>query len=64
MSYTFIENCPICKTAIRVEEGGKHYPARSNDPIYCPVCHKIVRYKNTMYDFEEFVDSLENTIEP
>lgn len=51
MAYTFYETCPKCNTRIRVIEGGTHYPARSHDPIYCPVYNEIVCYKNTMYDF-------------
>lgn len=64
MAYTFYETCPKCNTQIRVIEGGTHYPARSHDPIYCPVCNEIVCYKNTMYDFYEHVESLESTLEP
>lgn len=64
MASVFYVDCPTCKTHIRVEEVGTHYPAKSYDPIYCPVCEDIVVYKNTMYDFEEYVDSLVHTIEP
>lgn len=64
MASIFYVDCPRCKTHIRVEEVGTRFPARSCDPIYCPVCEGIVVHKNTMYDFEEYVDSLESTIEP
>lgn len=59
---TFYEDCPKCHTRVKVEEVGPHNPMRTSDPIYCPVCHEIIRYKNTMYDFEESVDSLDDTL--
>lgn len=61
---SFTEQCPKCYTIFRVDEIGEKYPAKCYDPIYCPVCNEIVKHKNTLYFFDEKVESLENTIEP
>lgn len=61
---SFYEQCPKCHTIFRVDEIGEKYPAKCYDPIYCPVCNEIVKHKNTLYFFDERVETLEHTIEP
>ena len=64
MNRTFYETCPCCGTYVKIEEVGDKYPAKTYDHYYCPVCEKSLGQKNTMYFFEESVESLDNTIEP
>lgn len=61
---TFYERCPVCKTYLRVEERENHWAARNDDPVYCPVCGKLLKHTNTMFDIDEYVESLDETIEP
>lgn len=64
MRTTFYKSCPICNTLVKIEEVGEKYPAKMYDHYYCPVCNNSMGQKNTMYFFEESVESLESTIEP
>lgn len=60
----FYSTCGKCKTQVIIKEVGNKYPAKTYDHYYCPVCGCAMGQKNTMYSFEESVESLENTIEP
>lgn len=64
MRNTFYEICDVCKTVVKIEEIGEKYPAKTYDHYYCPVCNNSMGQKNTMYYFNESVESIEHTIEP
>lgn len=64
MRTSFTKDCPKCRTLVRITEVGEKYPAKTYDHYYCPVCGVSMGQKNTLYFFDESVESLENTIEP
>lgn len=58
----FIIDCPQCKTKVRVTEVGEKFPSKTYDHYYCPVCGISLGQKNTLYWFEESIESSENSL--